>query len=54
VRRAIEAPGFLPDLSQTRKLGVDRFHVPVAAAIFLLVLESLVGTRRKVVDNTGG
>jgi hypothetical protein len=34
-----------------RKLGVDRFHVPVAAVLFLLVVESLVGTRRRVVQN---
>ncbi len=53
VRRAIDSPGFLPDLSQTRKLGVDRFHFLVAAVIVLLLVESLVGTRRKLVE-TGG
>lgn len=42
----------LEDLSNSggaapaRKLGVDRFHWPVAAALLLLVVESLVGTRR--------
>jgi Ca-activated chloride channel family protein len=30
-----------------RKLGVDRFHLPVAIALALLVLESLIGTRRR-------
>ena len=30
-----------------RKLGVDRFHLPVAAVLVLLVVESLIGTRRK-------
>jgi Ca-activated chloride channel family protein len=30
-----------------RKLGVDRFHVPVAAVLALLVSESLFGTRRR-------
>ena len=30
-----------------RKLGVDRFHVPVAAVLVLLVSESLIGTRRR-------
>lgn len=30
-----------------RKFGIDRFHLPVAAAALLLVLESLVGTRRR-------
>jgi Ca-activated chloride channel homolog len=54
VRRAVESPGFLPDLSQTRKLGVDRFHVPVALVILLLTVESLVGTRRKVRETQGG
>jgi Ca-activated chloride channel family protein len=48
VRRAVESPRFLPGLTQARRLGVDRFHVPVAAVIVILVGESLVGTRRKV------
>ena len=30
-----------------RKLGVDRFHYPVAAVLLLLVAESLIGTRRR-------
>ena len=29
-----------------RKFGVDRFHIPVAGVLALLVVESLVGTRR--------
>jgi hypothetical protein len=29
-----------------RKLGVDRFHLPVAATLLFLVVESLIGTRR--------
>jgi Ca-activated chloride channel family protein len=29
-----------------RKFGVDRFHFPVAGVLLLLVLESLIGTRR--------
>jgi len=48
VRRAVESPGWLPNLTQTRKLGVDRFHLFVGAVILLLVVESLVGTRRKM------
>jgi len=51
VRRAVEGTTFFPNLSQTRKLGVDRFHVMVAGVILLLVLESLVGTRRRVREN---
>ena len=35
------------------KLGVDRFHLPVAAVIVLLVFESLIGTRRNLRQNTG-
>ena len=31
-----------------RKLGVDRFHFPLAVAVFLLVSESLIGTRRRL------
>ncbi|HRT07145.1 MAG TPA: VWA domain-containing protein [Candidatus Paceibacterota bacterium] len=30
-----------------RKLGIDRFHYPVAAVLLLLAAESLLGTRRK-------
>jgi Ca-activated chloride channel family protein len=30
-----------------RKFGIDRFHLPVAAATLLLIFESLVGTRRR-------
>jgi Ca-activated chloride channel family protein len=32
-----------------RKLGVDRFQMPLAAALGLLVIESLLGTRRRSV-----
>ena len=31
-----------------RKLGVDRFYFPLAVAVFLLVSESLIGTRRRL------
>jgi Ca-activated chloride channel family protein len=34
-----------------RKIGVDRFHVPVAIVIVLLVAESLIGTRRRLREN---
>ncbi len=33
--------------SAARKLGVDRFHVPLALALALLAGESLIGTRRR-------
>lgn len=45
VRLAIESgsgAGFAP----ARKFGVDRFHVFVASMILLLVMESLIGTRK--------
>jgi len=30
-----------------KKRGVDRFHVPVALVLLLVVTESLIGTRRR-------
>ncbi|MBI5388456.1 MAG: VWA domain-containing protein [Verrucomicrobia bacterium] len=53
VRRAVESPTFLPSLFQARKLGVDRFHFFVAGVLVLLVVESLIGTRRKVRESSG-
>jgi Ca-activated chloride channel homolog len=35
-----------------RKLGVDRFHLPLAAGLLFLVVESLIGTRRRLRDGT--
>ncbi len=46
VRLALEDLSNSSGSSPARKLGVDRFHWPVAAALLLLVAESLVGTRR--------
>jgi Ca-activated chloride channel family protein len=46
VRRLVENSSDSAHLAKMRKLGMDRFHVPVAAVIVLLVLESLIGTRR--------
>jgi Ca-activated chloride channel homolog len=51
VRRTFETSSYLPNMSQVRKLGVDRFHFPVALVIVVLVAESLVGTRRKMGEN---
>jgi|YelNatPaOPRAMG01_1025707.scaffolds.fasta_scaffold01799_12 Ca-activated chloride channel family protein len=47
VRLALETGAYLPGAGKMRKLGVDRFHVPVAALVLLLVSESLIGTRRR-------
>ena len=33
--------------TQERKLGVDRFHYPIALALVCLVGESLISTRRR-------
>src|ERR1051325_6254784 len=45
VRKAIEAKS-AAGCARNRAQGVERFHVPVALALFLLVVESLIGTRR--------
>jgi len=47
VRVAIEGLDTAAGSTPTRKFGVDRFHFPVAAALVLLVAESLIGTRRR-------
>ena len=52
VRRQVETSREFSDASKMRKMGVDRFHVPVAVVTILLILESLIGTRRKLSENT--
>jgi Ca-activated chloride channel family protein len=51
VRHLVENSTNSADFSKTRKLGVDRFYIPVAALIILLVVESLIGTRRRPGQN---
>jgi Ca-activated chloride channel family protein len=46
VRLAMENLG--TESGPIRKMGVDRFHIPVSIVLGLLVVESLVGTRRRV------
>lgn len=48
VRLAIESLDVVAGSGPARKLGVDRFHLPVAAVLALLVVESLIGTRRRL------
>jgi Ca-activated chloride channel homolog len=48
VRLALEALSSTEGSGPARKLGVDRFHLPVAAVLALLVAESLIGTRRRL------
>jgi Ca-activated chloride channel homolog len=50
VRLALEDIDATAGGTPTRKLGVDRFHWPVAGVLALLVVESLIGTRRRVRD----
>jgi Ca-activated chloride channel family protein len=47
VQLAVEAADLFPGSAPLRKLGVDRFHLPVAIVLVLLVIESLLGTRRR-------
>jgi Ca-activated chloride channel family protein len=49
VRLALETLEPPPGSSPTRKFGVERFYVPLAAVLVLLVVESLTGTRRRAV-----
>jgi Ca-activated chloride channel family protein len=46
VRHLVEASANAAEFSKARKLGVDRYYIPVALVIVLIVLESLIGTRR--------
>jgi len=48
VRIAVEALPQPEGATAARKLGVDRFYVPLAAVLGLLVTETLVGTRRRI------
>jgi Ca-activated chloride channel family protein len=50
VRLALESLNTVPGSAPARKLGVDRFHWPVAGVLILLVAESLIGTRRCLRD----
>ena len=50
VRRALLTSSDAPGMSKARRLGVDRFHFLVASVIVLLLIESLIGTRRRMSD----
>ncbi|HEY5344935.1 MAG TPA: VWA domain-containing protein [Verrucomicrobiae bacterium] len=52
VRSAIHALDRASGLRQSAKNGVDRFHWFIAALLLLLVVESLMGTRRKTISAT--
>jgi Ca-activated chloride channel family protein len=50
VRSAMHALDTASGLRQSAKSGVDRFHWFIAAMLVLLVTESLLGTRRKLIS----
>jgi Ca-activated chloride channel family protein len=52
VRLALDGLNAGSGSAPTRKLGVDRFHWPVAGVLVLLVVESLIGTRRRLREIT--
>ena len=35
------------DSARAKRFAIDRFHVPVGGVLGLLVIESLLGTRRR-------
>jgi Ca-activated chloride channel family protein len=47
VRLDVENMTILTGAAPARKLGVDRFHLPVGIVLGLLVVESLIGSRRR-------
>jgi Ca-activated chloride channel family protein len=47
VRAALENRIVTGEATALRKHGVDRFHLPIAAVLLLVVAESLSGTRRR-------
>jgi Ca-activated chloride channel family protein len=48
VRLAVENRTDISGAAPLRKLGIDRFHVPIAIVLALLVVESLIGTRKRI------
>jgi Ca-activated chloride channel family protein len=52
VQLAVENLSAASSSTPARKLGADRFHWPVAGVLVLLVVESLVGTRRHLREAT--
>jgi Ca-activated chloride channel family protein len=51
VRLDLETLSMAAGGGAARKLGVDRFHLPLSIALGLLVVESLIGTRRWLREN---
>ena len=47
IRLVVQSADFVSGPAPVRRLGVDRFHIPVGIVLGLLVVESLLGTRRR-------
>lgn len=48
IRLVVGSADFTSGPAPVRRLGVDRFHIPIAVVLGMLVVESLMGTRRRV------
>lgn len=48
VRLSVEKMSSVSGLAPGKRYGVDRYHVPLAIALALLIIESLLGTRRSL------
>lgn len=48
VRHLVENSSDSAQVSKMRKMGVDRFYLPVGFVTFVLAMESLIGTRRRL------
>lgn len=53
VRLDLENLTELSAAGPARRMGVDRFHLPLAIGLALLVVESLIGTRRRLAHIAG-
>lgn len=54
VRKLVETTTDSAQYSKLRKLGVDRYYIPVGLVTLLLGIESLVGTRRRLRESVKG
>jgi|ERR1044071_454626 Ca-activated chloride channel family protein len=52
VRIAAESLNQTAGAAPGRRLGVDRFYVPLGVALLFLVIESLIGTRRRMAQTS--
>ncbi len=48
IKSSIRSDSLKTAPSATRKLGIERFHIPLAIMILLIGAESLIGTRRRI------